>query len=136
MERMNNDEKIRTFDSGATRDVDTDKLDYEGFLSPIVLKAYAEYLHKHRVQRDGQLRASDNWQKLFGNDHYGVCMKSAFRHFMEVWTYHRGFPTTESVDDALGGLLFNIMAFWFKLLKDRQTVKFEDCPCPDCRCDH
>ena len=54
---------MRTFDTGATRDSDNDKLDYEGFLSPLVLRRYAEYLHKHRKQSDGKIRTSDNWQK-------------------------------------------------------------------------
>ena len=46
---MVSDNKIRTFETGATRDTELGKLDYEGFLSPTVLKAYAEYLNKHRV---------------------------------------------------------------------------------------
>ena len=54
---------MRNFDTGATRDVDTNKLDFEGFLSPVVLERYAEYMHKNRVQADGNLRDSDNWQK-------------------------------------------------------------------------
>ena len=33
---------MRTFATGATRDTEVEKLDYEGFLSPVVLKAYAE----------------------------------------------------------------------------------------------
>src|SRR6267143_505372 len=106
---MNEDtKKIRKFDSGATRDTDDGKLDYEGFLSPIVLKAYAEYLNKHRVQKDGGLRASDNWQNLFGEDHNSVCMKSAWRHFMDIWMYHRGFTSSESIDDAIAATIFNL----------------------------
>jgi len=37
-------EKVRTFDTGATRDTEDGKLDYEGFLSGRVLKRYAEYM--------------------------------------------------------------------------------------------
>lgn len=118
---MSEASKIRKFESGATRDTDAGKLDYEGFLSPIVLNAYAEYLHKHRIQRDGNIRDSDNWQKLFGDTHYDVCMKSAWRHFMDVWMYHRGYKPRETIDDALGGLIFNMMAYWFALLKERGT---------------
>ena|SRR2546425_611193 len=117
---MSEDNKvIRKFETGATRDTSTGKLDYEAFLSPIVLKAYAEYLNKHRVASDGSLREGDNWQKLFGEKHYDVCMKSAWRHFMDVWLYHRGFEASESIDDALAATIFNLMAFWYKLLKER-----------------
>ena len=114
--------KMRVFDTGATRDLDTTKLDYEGFMTPIVLKAYAEYLNKHRVQRDGKLRESDNWQKMFGDKHFDVCMKSTFRHFMDMWLYHRGFEASESIDDALAAIIFNVSAYWFKILKDRETL--------------
>ena len=62
--------KIRMFPSGATRDGDEAKLDYEGFLSPFVVERYAEYMQKHRVQSDGQLRDADNWQKGIPREAY------------------------------------------------------------------
>ncbi|KKK53952.1 hypothetical protein LCGC14_3089650, partial [marine sediment metagenome] len=34
-------EKVRTFDSGANRSSEEGKLDFEGFLSPLVLERYA-----------------------------------------------------------------------------------------------
>lgn len=104
-------EKVRTFISGATRDTDTDKLDYEGFLSHAVLERYAQYMHKNRVQRDGSLRTSDNWQKGIPQDAY---MKSAFRHFIEWWTAHREGRVDE---EALCALLFNTMGYLFEHLK-------------------
>jgi hypothetical protein len=115
-------EPIRKFETGATRDTDKDKLDYEGFLSPAVIEAYAMYMHKHRFQRDGAMRNSDNWQNLFGPDHYAVCMKSLFRHFMDLWMYHRGLTPRETVDDAMAGIMFNVMAYWHKLLKERREA--------------
>jgi hypothetical protein len=117
---MTDEPKMREFSTGATRNLDTSKLDYEAFLSPIVLKAYAEYLNKHRIQADGKVREGDNWQKLFGEEHYAVCMKSGWRHFMDWWLYHRGFKASESIDDALAALIFNASAYWFKLLKERE----------------
>lgn len=57
---------VREFDTGANRDLDEDKYDYEGFLNPKVLEAYAKYMHKHRYLKDGSIRDSDNWQILFG----------------------------------------------------------------------
>jgi hypothetical protein len=74
---------VRTFGTGATRDLDVNKLDFEGFLSPLVLKRYAEHMHKARKLPDGSLRASDNWQLGIPKDAY---MKSMFRHFFDVWS--------------------------------------------------
>src|SRR5580698_7792736 len=55
--------EFRTFETGATRNLDASKYDYEGFLSPLVMERFGQYMHKHRVQADGSLRDSDNWQK-------------------------------------------------------------------------
>ena len=96
---------MRTFDTGATRSSDADKLDYEGFLSPYALEEYAKYLHKNRVQADGNVRDSDNWQKGIPKSAY---MKSMFRHFLAAWRAHRegGDPTED-----LCAVLFNAMGF-------------------------
>ncbi len=122
--RIINMRKMREFETGATRDADEDKLDYEGFLSPIVLKAYAEYMHVNRRQVDGKLRPSDNWQKGMPLDVY---MKSMFRHFMDVWFCHRGLThlSREGLQVGLGGLLFNTMGYWFEVLK-AESLKLRD----------
>jgi hypothetical protein len=99
---------IRTFESGATRDVDTEKFDLEGFLSYPVIMWYAEYMHKHRIQSDGQLRDSDNWQKGIPKDAY---MKSMWRHFMDVWGNHRKYKTRDNMKEALCALLFNVLGY-------------------------
>jgi hypothetical protein len=104
---------MRTFGTGATRNTDVNKLDYEGFLSPTVLKRYAEYLHKHRVQADGNIRESDNWQKGIPKDVY---MKSAFRHFMDVWSCHRGVGNAD-LEESLCATLFNLMGYLHEVLK-------------------
>lgn len=109
---------IRKFDTGATRDSDKDKLDYEGFLSPIVLRRYAQYMHKNRFQSDGSLRDSDNWQKGIPLDAY---MKSGWRHFMDWWLSHRKQPSREGIEEALCGLLFNTMGYLHELLKSRAS---------------
>src|SRR6266496_958544 len=96
---------MRKFETGATRDDDNSKLDYEGFLCPLVLHRFAEYMHQHRVQTDGTLRASDNWQKGIPTDAY---MKSMFRHFMDLWSAHR---QGHADQDALCALMFNVMGY-------------------------
>jgi penicillin-binding protein-related factor A (putative recombinase) len=117
---MSKTEKIRKFKTGATRDVEVGKLDYEGFLSPIVLKAFAEYMNKHRVQTDGEVRDSDNWQKGIPKSSY---MKSLFRHFMDLWMEHRGYESRDGIKDALYGIIFNSMGYLFELLKEEGVGK-------------
>ena len=107
---------IRTFDSGATRDTDEGKLDYEGFLSPLVLRRYAEYMHKHRYQADGALRASDNWQRGIPKVAY---MKSGWRHFFDWWTLHRSTDTPlEEIEEALCAVIFNASGYLHELISN------------------
>ena len=105
---------MRKFITGATRDSEEGKLDYEGFLSPAVLKAYAEYMNKHRIQSD-HVRDSDDWQKGIPKEVY---MKSAWRHFFDWWLEHRGHKSRDGLKDALCGLLFNAMGYLHELLKE------------------
>ncbi len=108
--------KMATLPSGATRTDDVDKLDYEGFLSPLVLKRYAEYLHKHRKMDDGTMRASDNWQLGIPLSNY---MKSLWRHFMDVWTAHRDPEIAIDQEAALCAVIFNASGYLHELLKGR-----------------
>jgi hypothetical protein len=123
MNQANTDEDngtLRTFESGATRDTAKNKNDYEGFLNPLVIRAFGDYMHKHREQSDGRLRPSDNWQKGMSKDAY---MKSMWRHLMDVWTIHRGYVAKDfdgnEVDlvEALCALAFNAMGYMFEEIK-------------------
>ena len=116
------DKDIREWDSGGKRDTDEGKLDYDGFLSPVVLKRFAQYMQKHRTMRDGSIRDSDNWKAGFGDfrEHAETCMKSMFRHFMCVWGIHRcDEDETGDLEEALCGVMFNAMAWLHRLLKSR-----------------
>ena len=73
---------MREFSTGATRDDDETKPDYRGFFSPRVLKRRAQYMHEHRIQADGALRASDNWKKGIPQLEY---LSSLLRHVVELW---------------------------------------------------
>jgi len=106
---------MRTFETGATRDTDTDKYDYEGFLSPLVLEAFGAYMHRNRIQPDGNLRDSDNWQKGIP---LPVYMKSLWRHFMTLWTAHRNGASRAETIEALCGIMFNTMGYLHELLKE------------------
>jgi len=100
---------VRTFETGATRDTDADKPDYEGYLSPLVIQRFGEYMTKHRIQSDGSVRASDNWQKGIPLDMY---MKSAWRHFLDWWLGHRALKLTNGeLEESLCALLFNVQGY-------------------------
>jgi hypothetical protein len=105
---------MRKFKTGATRDEDTTKPDYEGFLSPIVIKRFGEYMNKHRIQADGAVRDSDNWQRGIPKDAY---IKSLLRHIMDLWLEHRGYKSREGVEDALCAIMFNSMGYLHEVLK-------------------
>lgn len=100
---------MRQFDTGAARDVDTNKPDYEGFLSPLVIEAYGRYMNANRMQADGKIRDSDNWQKGIPLDAY---MKSAWRHFVDLWKAHRIIdPRGHWIEECCCAVLFNIMGY-------------------------
>jgi hypothetical protein len=107
---------VRTFITGATRDQDDTKHDPDGFLSPLVLERFFDYMTQHRIQADGKRRDSDNWQKGIPLDAY---RKSAWRHFFDFWKEGRR-PTgvrPALIEEALCALMFNIMGYLHEHLK-------------------
>jgi hypothetical protein len=114
---------MRTFDTGATRHTDEGKLDFEGFLSPLVLERYAQYMHRCRVQADGNLRDSDNWQKGIPKKDY---MKSAWRHFFDWWKMWRRKQLGHLMEDAICGLLFNASGFLHEMLKEQLDAELSE----------
>lgn len=117
--------KMRTFGTGATRNVDENKHDYEGFLSPLVLEGYGAYMHEHRVQADGTLRAADNWQKGIPVAAY---RSSLIRHVFTAWAIWRGWPVkpeqvgikqvVPTLKSTLYAILFNVMGYLHELEKE------------------
>ena len=114
---------MRVFATGATRDDSDVKPDYEGFLSHMVIRRFGEYMSKHRVQADGGIRASDNWQKGIPKEEY---IKSAFRHFVEWWQSHRKGQHRDSVEESLCALLFNVQGYLHEMLKERERLTEEE----------
>ncbi len=95
---------MRTFETGATRDTNEDKLDYKGFLSMIAIKQFAEYMHKHRKQADGSMRSSDNWK-------LGITLSA----YEESFTRHV-FEWLEALERGDREKAFDIApAIWFNL---------------------
>jgi len=108
---------IRKFSTGATRDTAEGKPDYEGFLSPLVIERFGEYMHKNRLQADGKMRDADNWQKGIPKDQY---MKSLWRHFQDLWIAHRGWKKVihSLLADTLCAILFNTSGYLHEILKE------------------
>jgi len=110
---------VRSFETGATRSADASRYDPEGFLSPIVIERYCEYMNKHRVQADGTLRASDNWTKGMPLATY---IKGLWRHFLHLWTRHRGYTPTDKgaaadIEEDCCAIMFNVMGYLHETLK-------------------
>jgi hypothetical protein len=83
-------------------------------------------MNMNRLQSDGQLRDSDNWQKGIPMDVY---MKSGYRHFNDWWAQHR-YGDSPMIDRkpimaALCGLLFNVMGYMHEELKRHPEVDFD-----------
>ena len=117
---------MRTFPGGATRDTTSDKPEFGGFLSPIVLRAFGEYMNKHRKQPDGGLRDSDNWKKGIPQRVY---LESLLRHTLDVHGYItkddlRGscLEPWEAID-ALMAIIFNAQGLAREILLGRDTGK-------------
>ena len=119
---------MRKFDSGATRDTDINKPSYIKALSPIVLQYYVDYLGRHRLQSDGNLRDWDNWKNVIPQDVY---LDGLGRHEMAVWLLCQGFPASDNhgsvtLEDSLCGVIFNAQGMLHELLK-KDSEKFV-CP--------
>ena len=119
--------EMRQFSTGATRNTDVGKNDYEGFYSPLVIEAFGDYMTKHRKQADGGLRASDNWQKGIPQDAY---MKSLWRHFLDMWFMHRGYKRYDSITgeelsmkEVLCAILFNVQGYLFEHIKELKKLE-------------
>ena len=88
------------------------------FLSPVVLRRYAEYMHTCRlrnVPEGEELRSSSNWQKGIPKDAY---MKSLLRHTFELWGQHRATVVDE---DTLCAIMFNAMGYLFELKRKEKS---------------
>lgn len=110
-------DEVRQFETGATRDTDSGKLDYEAFFSPAVMERYAEFMHKNRFQRNGKLRDGDNWQKGIPRQAY---MKSLIRHVMELWLLWRDNDSGGHCrEEVLCAIMFNAMGNLFEILREK-----------------
>lgn len=125
---VKHNELVRKFNTGATRSADAGRPDPEGFLSPLVIDAYCQYMGRNRLQPDGTVRDSDNWQKGIPLMTY---MKGLWRHMHHAWTRHRGYAVTdpkaaESLEDDLCAVIFNASGYLHELLVKKQEGSFTE----------
>lgn len=114
-DQIHGDRGVERFTSGATRNDDSTKFDYEGFLNPEALHVFAAYMHLHRFQRDGSVRDSDNWQKGIPLRRY---VKSLVRHVVDLWRMERGYGVTNpdtgephTKQELACAIVFNAMGY-------------------------
>lgn len=117
--------EVDTFLTGAKRNSDENKPDYEGYLSPLVIHAFGEYMTKHQFMSDGTKRASDNWQLGIPKDRLA---RSLFRHIIDFWTLHRGYQAINpdsgqffTKEELLCAIIFNAQAFLHGILKSQYS---------------
>jgi len=107
---------LRQFETGATRSPLGNKLAYHGFNDALVEKRFAEYMRRHRVQTDGEIRDPDNWKKGIPLESY---MDSMARHFKDVELWMQGYTMEMSEDilEALCAMRFNVTGMTYEVLK-------------------
>jgi len=113
------DPLVRSFGTGATRSLDSERIDPEGTLSPLAIERYCEYMNKHRLQPDGTLRDTDNWQRGIPASAY---MKGLWRHLLHAWQRHRGWWTVDpkaaaDLEEDLCAVIFNAQGWLHELLR-------------------
>jgi len=121
---------IVEFETGARRDSDHDKLDFESFEHPLVIERFAVYMNKHRTMSNGDRREADDWQLGIPVWRY---VKSLVRHVMEIRKWHRGvLPISvdqQAIEESICAAIFNLHGLLFEVLKTRiglNAVDFTD----------
>lgn len=114
---------VRRFETGATRSSDNDRYDLEGYLSPLALERFGEYMLKHQFQADGTKRDSDNWQKGMPLTTFA---KGMHRHFLHFWQRHRGYhpkdaKAADNIEEDLCAIIFNAQGYLHEILKYRYS---------------
>lgn len=111
--------QLRTYSTGATRDTSDGKHEPWGFTSALVEQRFCEYMHKHRQQSDGNLRASDNWRRGISVEDY---YHSLSRHIQDLRLILEGYPELareQDAEEALCAIYFNTQGMLLEMIKDR-----------------
>jgi len=113
------DAAIRTFATGATRTAADNKLRFDGFLSPLSLVRYAEYMHEKREMPDGSRRDPDNWKKGITEQSY---YESLLRHAVDLMLHNDGYPELAEepdIESVVCAIMFNAHGLLHEKVKAR-----------------
>jgi hypothetical protein len=108
---------IRTFSTGATRDTAEGKPEPWGFSSPLAEKAFCEYMNKHRIQSDGELRDSDNWKKGIPIDAFFHSLSRHILDFRLAWEGYEDEAQSDDLIEILCAVKFNVDGLLHELVK-------------------
>ena len=116
---------FRAASSGATRDLNDNKLVYDKFQHPMVVKAFARYMHGKRSMSDGSMRPGDNWWRGFPRV---WLLESMHRHYVDVQLHVTGYGehAEEPILTALCGLFFNVQALMLEVILNRYVEEVDD----------
>ena len=103
----------RQFSTGATRDTAEGKIDPSRAIHPSVLRMFCDYMLA-KAEMPDHVRSQDNWQRGIPP---AELLASLSRHHLDIWSHLKGGPTTEEIDAALNGALFNVMALMLHHLR-------------------
>lgn len=90
-----------------------------GFTSALVEQRFCEYMNRHRIQSDGNLRDSDNWKKGMDINCYA---HSLSRHLQDLRLILEGFSPQArdgNLETVLCATLFNVQGMLHEVIKDR-----------------
>lgn len=105
---------MREFNTGATRNDNSNQLDLEAYIHPLLLTTFGKYMFKHAKQADGTMRAGDNWQKGMPISSY---IESKVRHDTDVWLEFRDCDSRDGIMEGLCGSFFNLQGIIVKLVQ-------------------
>jgi len=126
-------EDLEVLSTGASRSQGEGKLQYAGYESPLVTNAFAQYMRAHQYQKDGKIRAADNWQQGIPLNRY---LDSLVRHVMDLQLAHAGFwkltalyqenpefSEADLITETLCAIRFNVSGYLFEVLLEKGDLK-------------
>jgi len=121
MKKQKKKKTMRKFNSGAFRDNDTQKLNYIGSFSPLVLRRFAQFMRDHNIKNGELQRDEGNWKKGMPKQSY---FESKMRHLMDAWITHEGYEDGD-IEDQLCADIFNAQGYLHEILVNKLKKKFK-----------
>lgn len=105
-------EQLRTFDTGATRDIATGKLEYSNYIHPLCDYSFSNYMKWKQIIW-WEYRRGDNWQKGIPDE---SLFDSLVRHMEIVKLLRKWYTVLETKKDWIIDLL--VLSEWQSFNKD------------------